>query len=611
MKKTFLSTGAALLAAASLLFLAGCKNAASPPHPPTNDATTGTLSLTIGRQGLIRTILPDVELGDFAQFRLDFAPADDLHPNLPFNVVWTGGSGIVPLEVGNWYLRVTAFLETVAGLADLSPAEAFEEAAAVGRIWNIAVEPGAPVERLVTIRPISYDDDEFDGGQGTFAWDVTFPDPSIIGSAQMAIRWNDSPIETVDLENHGAGALDLDAGWYEVVIALVHTEGEAVTIPQDMRIYQNMISVLRMEFSEIHFPVTLLTYILRSWNAGSGTWDFADRGIDHRHFNAVLIDGENILGVTEDNFDDLTDRFDRLSVEFGAPTTGAGLIYLVDAALVAIGLDDLEPAEFEELQDIVDALEGFVTNSSPMTAGYETDAAAGEATVFAEIGTYRMERTFPLIGGSVSIFGTMVDGYHRVGDTLTADTGLVVGAGDFIFRWMRGGLGETVPPSADEIAGEIDNEIGGDSNVYVPAPGDAYHFIIVEVRLVGYFGRIRSEAVGPIRHPQEDGTFEIELERFGEIGYEVQGPSVSYLDLPGEAPVIAVTYRPGLDVPNIRWLVNGAEIAAGDGSLTFTMDWSWDATGEPGSIIGTHLVTVRAPINGVPYSRLVSITVTP
>ncbi|MCL2191824.1 MAG: hypothetical protein FWB78_00320, partial [Treponema sp.] len=126
MRKTMFLAGTALLAVAGLLFLAGCRNSVS---PPVNQ--TGTLQLTIGEDVIERAILPDVGLGSFIQFRLDFTPVTTGPVMRAFHLVWDGDSAI-ELDVGTWDLRVTAFLNIVPGLAGMTPEQARAAAMAVG-----------------------------------------------------------------------------------------------------------------------------------------------------------------------------------------------------------------------------------------------------------------------------------------------------------------------------------------------------------------------------------------------------------------------------------------------------------------------------------------------
>ena len=628
MKKTMVLTGAAMLAAASLLLLAGCRNAATPP--PVNDGNTGLLELTIEEQVIGRAILPDVDRDSFAQFRLDFTPADTSVLNQPFHVVWTSLPGAaIPLEVGSWNLRVTAFYDTVAGLGTFTPGAAFDAAAAVfdtattSPATPIVVIAGESISRPVLLAPINRV-----LGTGTFSWNITFNAP--ISSASIVISEIDVPgtnapnaLDPIVLYAGGiAGNLNdtltLATGSYNMLLTMQHYEGEVVTIPQYLRIYQNLVSTYAETFGDLHFPVTLLDFILRSWDDTSEVWNFTGRDIGAVHFHAL---DPPIAGIPDDDvLDDITGRLNSITADatttLRRPTDHAELGQLIDAALIghAIDTNRIDVALLANYAAIMAALRGFAVNvGAPLDTNVaiaQTEAVPGIVVMTVTIGAYQVVFTFNRITGDIAISGTPVGGFHRVGSVLTATPTLSGATGAVYLQWMRGGTNpipdDSYAPTPAEIVAD------GSSVAYWATPGttytlaaaDAYRFITVIGRRTGYFGTVTStQVIGPIRQVQGPGTVTIEFTGFNGITYEGLD-SISLSDQYRVYPTLTVTAATGT-LSNITWNVGWSAAPIGNGS-TLTLD---EAVHD--YRIGTHSITVRATINGVPYSRVIRFVVNP
>jgi len=301
---------AVLVAACSLLLLPGCRNLFEP------QGGTGTLSLTIDRQGVERTIRPDISVNDFDEFDL-LLVHQNTGEEIPYS--WTGDSVTLQLALGIWDLHVTAFMNG--------------GAAAVGYLMEIVVPSGGTVSGSVMLAPIA-------DGEGTFSWDISFDGD--IRAARMEIvrffEWGSSHWGTFYLIDYvwgnptfgNSGSLDLEAGQYRIFFTLWNNHMESVTVRETLHIYQNMESHFEYTF-EAH--TTLLRFILDAWDGSS--WNFAERGIAAGHFSIV-----GIYGVNDGNFNDIVRWFTSLSSEFSAPTYSGGLRRLTDAALIGIASED-------------------------------------------------------------------------------------------------------------------------------------------------------------------------------------------------------------------------------------------------------------------------------
>jgi len=149
----------AIIAACGLLVLAGCQNPTQPPNVAEN--LTGTLSLTIGTQGIGRTIMPSITEYCFSKVRLWFVDGDDAENYLAYKI-WDGD--LITLAAGTiWNMHATAYLNDDTGVA--------QKAAESVLYTGIEVSPGAtdPEPLAVTLRPIA-------GGSGTFRWSIGFPE---------------------------------------------------------------------------------------------------------------------------------------------------------------------------------------------------------------------------------------------------------------------------------------------------------------------------------------------------------------------------------------------------------------------------------------------------
>ena len=558
---------AILLAAACLLFLSGCRNVLAPPE--TAASGTGTLSLSILRQGLERTIVPEIDVGDFfVEFHLEFTYVSGGYYNEDFSARWTEASGTIDLDEGVWDLHVSAYT-----------AGAGEEllVAAVGSLYGIDIPSGETLAGNVELFPIA-------GGSGTFSWDIGFP-ASVIDASMGITRLDDGdPFSQtlhlvfggVRVPDNNPSSLTLASGQYRVVFTLSHPVWETVAISEILHVYQNMDSNFTETFTYEHFAVTLLEIVLSAWDGYE--WDFGYRGIEAGHFAAL-----GIYGIDGGNFEDIARWFGYLSVLFDPLADLDGLKALTDAALIGIASEDLGflAYSYADRAYAEAAIAGLVANGTIALTFDWLD----NYRVLVDLGVYgSMEFVFgnaiplPLLIGTVSITGRPV-----IGLTLMANTDGLGGTGNISFQWLRDG---------DPIDGAT-------AGTYTVQPEDEGYALTVRVSRDGFTGYVYSdptEYVGYVQGPadtglaaqfawlfenaQSGGTYIIELS-----GDEAIGPQA----LPagrGDLTIILVGNEPS----TISLSSNGSLFTVGSG-LTLVLDDNVTLQGREGN--NNHLVRVE------------------
>jgi len=236
----------ALLLAACFIavFLMGCQNPLNMGGSEVAEGGTGTLSLTIDRQGAGRAILP-VWPDDLARLRLAFDPRCDAG-NDPDYEIWTGDMDSIQVELyaGLWYLHVTAYLRQ----GDNGTYRAIASGSVLG-YFEIVPYDEATAE--VTLLPIRL-------GQGTFSWEIGFP--ADLTMARMEITDADDS-GTPPIRYYFVGgtpeigreySMGLDAGQYRVSITLSGPLGVA-GLSTALRVYRYMDSFFEYEFTPDHF----------------------------------------------------------------------------------------------------------------------------------------------------------------------------------------------------------------------------------------------------------------------------------------------------------------------------------------------------------------------
>ena len=350
----------AALAAGFLLLLPGCRNPLNPANEtPGTGEGIGTLSLTIARPTLGRTVMPEIALADFDEFRLVFTDSETgrvLSPKTLTVEDLHDGTGTIELPVGTWDLEITAFLKD--GEGNLL-------AVAEGNGSSIQVPLGGSGNAMVTLIPIP-------GGTGTFSWNLTFY-PGIAAAMMEIRRWDDDgDIYLGPFHFRGDAptaettySIPLDAGKYRVILTM-HDGREEVAISEILHVYTNMTSLFDREFDNLDFPVSLLYFVLGAWDGDAGIWAFA-AGITARHF-AVL----GIHGTADADISEIAYWFNRLSFAGGVYESANDLRVLVDAALVGMGTDaDFRNDVLLNRLVVQPAIETMVANYSDMAFRWE------------------------------------------------------------------------------------------------------------------------------------------------------------------------------------------------------------------------------------------------
>ena len=476
---------AVLVAVGSLLFFGGCRNALQSSGTGANNATTGSLSLTIDKQGVGRTILPEIEMSDFVEFYLEFVARSE--HNADFSENWGdifSGTVTVTVELneGIWDLYVTAFLPGEDEHGQPTIVEA-----ARGSTRDITVPSGETIAGSVVLFPIAE-------GRGTFGWDITIPASAV--TARMEItRIDGAPYKTfyfrggtpsIDYQD----SIDLYAGKYNVIFTLFNGRGERAELRTILHVYQNMTSIFEETFTDQHFLVSLLGFVLNAWDGPLGQWNFAGAGITAEHFGLL-----GINGINEGNFNAIVAQFNPLTVGTYATVPGNldELKALTDAALIGLAWTDIA-AEYRRHRGVAEnAIAGLIENGTPTYFYWRSDGI--QVTV--HVGVYRVvidfENAIPLeLTGMVRI-----DGFAWLGETLTANIEDLAGNGSPSFQWMRGDT----------------EEVGTNSATYIVQAADMGQRITVIVTRAGYYGSIQSVPTAVVIDPvrPEGGTLADQL----------------------------------------------------------------------------------------------------
>jgi len=472
MQMLFGKMGAGLLiAACAVLVLPGCQKPIRPPVVSGDYTETGTLMLTVNRQGAARTILPiwPAETGDFAAFTLVFTAAhDDNQSRVVQN--WTPGTP-VELYAGTWELHVTAYLpgDWGGGTGDpLAGHPTFE-----GSHPGIAVPPGGTVNGNVVLSPVAT------AGRGTFSWDLDF-DASIVAASMKILREDFSRyrgpyyilhIDSVKVTLNNPGFFEMDAGRYIAVFTLYDYRGESVEDSRALRIYRNMYSVFNHMFDGV--PVSPLCLVLGAWNQETGFWDFFEHGIDAWFFRTFL--PHKVGGVTDSNFDDIARWFDKLTTAYTVPADEAGLRYLVDAALIGIAGENAVFTRATNLWTQPIATNMIIDVAVNVTLSAVDFTWATYYTVNVRVGVHSV----PVAFVPVPVTGVMIHGtsFHLLEETDSLNLSATVEP--YYVRHQHQGIRWEIPDVAGaEFVTLYYNEADGTANVTGVAWGTAVIYAV-------------------------------------------------------------------------------------------------------------------------------------
>ena len=370
---------AALFAACFLLALSGCQNPVQPPVVGNEPTGTGTLSLTIARPGLARTILPGAPIYyDFAAFRLAFVHYSDT--GLDFYYEHWDGDGTIQVPVGTWDLTLTAYLQ--GNEYPVPVAAGTYKALQVGEGFNTAD---------IFLRPLS-------GGEGRFEWDITVPGNIVSAGLEIflytvplpAVPVHSESFDNVDGAIYGAHTLSADR--YLVIFRLYDGSNEGVVeLIEILHVYRNMISLFDPDFTVLDFPASLLGEIARAWNGAS----FGGLAVNHGHFGVLGIEG-----VTAGNFADIVNRFAHhypaaLAEYF--PHTLERLKILVDAALIGVARHSFLDGNYDGPGNVVAAIPYLIMNDS-----YIDGIEPGQDYVTVQIGNYSVAVFYAIPGANLA-----------------------------------------------------------------------------------------------------------------------------------------------------------------------------------------------------------------
>jgi len=377
---------AILFAASFLLFLPGCQSPLdSQDNAPGIGSGRGTLSLTIGRQDMERTVMPTWP-EDFVGFKLEFFACPDTD-NEDFYEIWGGDSntGRVELNAGSWDLHVTAFLAgTIGG--------GLSREAAWGYLPMIDVPSGWGVVGNIELRPIAREN-----SHGTFGWEIGYPENIVYAHVEIwRVDLYGVPEDYyyysrgLPVTNAGGtldGSHDLPAGRYFVVFMLTNNQGKSAQLSASLHVYQHLKSIFDEEFRPEHFPVSLLDLILDAWN-GTG-WNLVDEGITAGHFSFL-----GIKGVNDDNFTGLVEQFNLLTTVATVPSDEDELKALVDAALIGMAIADGHFADthFEGKHYAEEALALLVQNGTEIEFDWTDNSATVSIGVFQVVATFKLDQ---------------------------------------------------------------------------------------------------------------------------------------------------------------------------------------------------------------------------
>jgi len=455
-----------------------------------NTGTDGIVLLTIGDIGSSRTIMPETALGDFVRYGLFFTPnAACTRGNEDFHDYLETASGSVRVPVGNWDLRVSAYLPDN---------DDYMEAAA-GTV-TINVPSGQTVAANVKLLPFGAGTD---AGVGTFKWDITF-DSDITG-AEMEF-WhvaagkadefvNDRSVHffTNGVKNNNTKSeIELPVGEYRVLF-VIHGEKGEVTVTYMLHIYRNMASALAGVTLGGNMPLELADVVAASWNGSA--WLFTDKGITAAHFTHL-----GIQGVSDGNFTEMTASFNTFSAQQNAPVVNdeEGLALLVDLALISIAAKDtnfLAVGSYANSRYAENAIHSLVNTAikngnDGFVINWETGSPNAIAVLkFVTGGSYYDLRiTFsgsiiiltPL-AGTATISGTVL-----VGETLSVNIVTDNGNGTIMYRWRHEGGTEVI----------------GENSSYTVKFDDADRKIWVNVEYYNNSGHLDSPATIAVPVPE-------------------------------------------------------------------------------------------------------------
>jgi hypothetical protein len=219
-------------------------------------------------------------------------------------------SDSVLLNAGTWYLYVTAYMD-----------EEKTKPVAHGGLRGIVIRAGGTTARSITLDPFA------DGiGEGTFSWNIGYPEN--VSEATMTItRLPLSPAteqvaQTISFTGVApqTGSIALNTGYYHVVFVLQNDLGLTIVRRETLHIYQNMESSFEYTFTNSHFsaidadnfedfgPVAVISNIFNV--ATTAEWDSAISAIsgggNNKNYVINVLADFSVAGHTTNTFGNIT-----------------------------------------------------------------------------------------------------------------------------------------------------------------------------------------------------------------------------------------------------------------------------------------------------------------
>jgi hypothetical protein len=267
------------------LFCFSCNNFFQPPKPEKSTEGKGYVSLSIGGVQVGRTILPQATANDFNGYKLVFVNS---HTNEELSLFLTKDTLTqpIPLNAGTYHLTVTAY-------RDSAP----NKPAAEGHREGIKISPNMETPIQLPLKVIIEEE-----GKGTFRWDITYAAGIAVEKAEMIITrfTNDGEVPAYNNTIAQQSSIELDAGYYRVVIILTKNSGqETAELREILHIYPDMESVFNPVITDSHF--SSLIYVTREaddTSEGSLRWAI---GQAEKRLNSTIIIDSSVKTITLTN----------------------------------------------------------------------------------------------------------------------------------------------------------------------------------------------------------------------------------------------------------------------------------------------------------------------
>jgi len=616
-KKTAVSAALATVFAVSLLLLPGCNMF---PGDDADESGTGFVRLSLG-DDLRRTIQPNVQLTDFAAFRLDFTGTSAEILGQTVTRTWnqaslTAGQGTAELLPGDWDLTVFAFLDPPSDFATMSTP--LSAAAAVGTLTGditVTANTSTPAGNSVMLVPL-------DAGSGDFRLVVNLAGGATVtqGSIQVigplpttAVFYNE-PLPPPALDTITHTIPNIPRGDFRVILVLENDDGRAGAAPV-LQIYPNMESVWNnalSTFGPSDFILPIDELVLRGWNHPSSpnTWNFhTDIILDVFDLSEVSVLGLSAYtGTVASLASRLTDLSQNAPAGALSVYTFTRLRELADAALIELysetGTFRSDTARFADRAAANAAISAIVR---PNATAAPTITWPAENTAQVDTANYRV-----LIEFYTPVFADLLAGTAVIGgfttaptptDTLTVDVTItsLPASRPYALQWQR---------SADGIAAftDITGQTGTSLDLAALATAVGEHFRVV-VTCYYSFGSFESASVGPVVDIAMGGSdITLVFAEFEDRAYNLPVVGIAPLyRLPTATSVtLTVTPPPGATV---TWEnMFGVELGTG---VTLVLAADNPALGVGANRIMVRIATDTTPVRNYNWHISVPVNISP